>query len=769
MFGLGIATAIGGFFGLRAYYEPQLPSVDSLHEIRLGAPLRVYTREHVLIGEFGAERRIPLRYEQIPKPLVQAFVAAEDDRFFSHSGVDLLGLLRASFVLASTGVKRQGGSTITMQLARNVFLSSERTFDRKFKEIFLALKIERELSKQQILELYLNRIFLGNRAYGVGAAAQVYFGKTVDQLSLGEMAQLAGLPKAPSRDNPLASPEHARERRDYVLRRLHELHDIDDKAYRLALAEPLSSEEHPPHVELDAGYVAEMVRAEMYARFGEAAYSDGYEVVTTLSAERQAAANKAVRDAIYDYTERHGYDGPEGHIPDDAAGELGRGADSAPLQSLLEAQSAPGDLIPAVVLAAPGDVLRVRVRDAGIVELPKSAYAWAGFNTRKSLAPGDLIHVRRDTKNAWRLAHLPDVQGAFVALDPRDGGLQALVGGFDFYAGKFNRATQARRQVGSGFKPFLYTAALADGYAPSSIFLDAPVVLAAADDGDEWRPENYEHKFNGPMSLRDALAESRNLVSVRLLQSVGLDYALDFIPKHFGIERDRLPNNFTLALGTADLTPLEMARAYAVIANGGFTVEPYFIQSIARSGEAPSFVAHPAIACPACTADTPPTDGATAAPRVLDPGVDWLIISMMHDVVTRGTGARVRELGRNDLAGKTGTTNDETDAWFNGFQPTLVGISWVGHDQPEPLGRGEVGARAALPIWMDFMRSALKGVPDEPLPRPDDLVDAYVNPATGKRTANGGVLAAFLKDHLPPLDDGHIPGQESGTLTDAIY
>jgi penicillin-binding protein 1A len=768
---LGLLSAALAFMGLRAYYEPQLPPVESLRDIKLGAPLRIFSADGKLIGEFGAERRVPLRYEQIPPQLVHAFVAAEDDRFFSHPGVDVLGLLRASLILASTGEKRQGGSTITMQLARNVFLSSERTFDRKFKEIFLALKMERELSKQQILELYLNRIFLGSRAYGVGAAAAVYFGKDVHDLTLGEMAILAGLPKAPSRDNPLTSASHARERRDYVLRRMHELDDIDDRSYRLALAEPITATEHPPAVEVDAGYVAEMVRSEMYDRFGESAYTAGYIVTTTVDSQFQLTAQRALRAAIYDYEERHNYDGAEGHIPSEAAAELQHPADSKILASVLEAQAAPADLVAAVVLDRTPDRLRVLARKYGILELSKANVAWAATNVHHPLEAGDLIHVRRDAHDVWHLAHIPLVQAAFIALDPHDGAIRTLVGGYDFYSGKYNRVIQARRQVGSGFKPFLYSAALAQGYTPSSIFLDAPVVLANADAGDEWRPDNYEGKFDGPMRLRDALAESRNLVSIRLLQAVGIDYTLDFASR-FGIPKERLPANLTLALGSADLTPMEMARAYTVFANGGFLVDPYLLKSIRRQDGSEVFRADPVVACPECAEGAIPPDGAKAAPRVLDAATDYMITSMMHDVVTRGTAAQARQLGRSDLAGKTGTTNDFTDAWFNGFNAGLVGIAWVGFDQPTSLGHGEVGAKAALPIWMDFMRVALKDAPPQMLPRPDDVVDVLLNPATGKRvdaSFAGAISDLAQKDHLPPEDDGRIPGGDGGTLTDVLY
>lgn len=755
--------------GARAYYVPQLPSVESLKDVNPGAPLRILSSDGKLIGEFGAERRIPLKFEQIPKPLVQAFLAAEDDRFYSHPGVDWQGLARATLVLASTGEKRQGGSTITMQLARGVFLSRERSFDRKFKEIFLALKIEHELTKDQILELYLNRIFLGSRAYGVGAAAQVYFGKAVSDLSVGEMATLAGLPKAPSRDNPLASPEHARERRDYVLRRMRDLGLIDGEHYKLALAEPVSSQEHVVPVEVDAGYIAEMVRNEMVQRYGENAYTDGYEVVTTIDSARQLAAQRALRNAIYAYEERHGYDGAEGHVPQEAMRELDHAADSVVLDQVLNAQPRIADLEAAIVVRVEAEQIVFLVRRRGLVTVPKTGYSWANLSGKRALKPGDIAHLRRVGDN-WKLSHIPEVQSAFIAVDPRDGAIQALVGGYDFSANKYNRVMQARRLVGSGFKPYLYTAALAKGYTPSSVFLDAPVVFANADYEDDWRPENYSRSFNGPMRLRDALAESRNLVSIRLLQAVGMPFVLDFVPKTFGLPKEQLPDNLTLALGTAALSPWEMARGYSVLANGGWLVEPYFLRSIRRAGSE-LFKATPAISCGDCVDGIPPA-GAKLAPRTLDAATDYLITSMMHDVVTRGTAAQVKELGRTDLAGKTGTTNDETDAWFNGFQKTIVGIGWMGYDQPRPLGRGEVGGRATLPMWMEFMRTALKGVPQETLPRPGDIVEVPINPRTGKRVepgTSGAIPEIFQLDHQPPVDDGRVPGQEGGTLTDEIY
>ncbi len=794
----GIFIAILLFLALRAHYESQLPSVADLHDIHLGQPLRVYTHDGKLIGEFGAERREPLRFDQLPQPLIQAFLAAEDDRFFEHPGFDWEGLARAGWVLITTGEKRQGGSTITMQLARNVFLTPERSFVRKFKEILLALKIERELSKQEILDLYLNRIFLGNRAYGVGAAAEVYFGKKVEQLTLSEMATIAALPKAPSRDNPPANPERSRERRDYVLRRMHDLKFIDADALRIALAEPITAHEHSSGVDIDAHYVAEMARAEIFAKYGEAAYSDGYVVTTTIDSKRQITATAAVRAGILAYTDRHGYAGAEGHLPDELLNDLRRDPAGELMQEQLAGRPPVAGLIPAIVLDYSATQLRV-MTDHGAIDLPKAAFEWAHISDKKPLRAGDFVRLIHAGEN-WKLAQLPQVQGAFIAVDPRSGAVQALVGGYDFFTGAYNRVVQARRQVGSGFKPFLYTAALSKGYTPASVFLDAPVVLTGINPDDDWRPGNYEGKFNGPMRLRDALAKSRNLVSVRVAEALGINYVRDFVAR-FGIPKDRLPDDLTIALGSASLTPWEMARAYSVIANGGFYVEPYFIESIKDGSSAVIFQADPKLACPACdtpaadaegNAIAPSSEAAAAAPthpltpsktpsvapapvalvddahrakRVLDAPLDWLITSMMHDVVVRGTAAEVyHELPREDLSGKTGTTNDFTDAWFNGFNNALVAITWIGFDQPKPLGRGEVGGHAALPIWMDFMKVALKGMPQQLLPRPPGLITVPINPLNGKllpADAPGAMMEVVQTDHIPPADDGRGVNDES--------
>jgi penicillin-binding protein 1A len=741
--------------------ERGLPSVAALRDLQLSVPLRVLSRDGVLIGEFGAERRAVLSYPEFPPLLVQAFLAAEDERFFEHGGVDMQGLLRAALRFLRTGEKSQGGSTITMQLARNVFLSSEKTFTRKFREILLSFKIERELRKEEILELYLNKIFLGERAYGVGAAALVYFDKLPQELSLSEMAVIAGLPKAPSRDNPVASPERARERRDYVLRRMRDSGHIQPLDYETALAEPVTVHPYRPRVEVDAHYLAEMVRADLYERYGEQAYTQGYTVTTTLDSRKQAAAVAALRQGLLDYDQRQGWRGAEARLPAELLSEQGEGEVR---QALAALPSLPG-LEPAAVVSFAPERLRV-LYAGGLLDLGPEAYAWIPEPGPDLLKRGDIVRLRAQGAG-WQLVQAPLAQAAMVALDPRDGAIQALVGGYDFFTGKFNRATQARRQAGSGFKPFLYAAGLAYGFTPASVILDAPVVLDDVALESAWRPQNYSGKFYGPTRLREALVASRNLVSIRLLQAIGIGYARDYIPR-FGLPQDRLPRDLTMALGSAVYTPLEIARGYAALANGGFVVDPYFIAEIRDADGQVLFTAEPVRACTDCAearvVEAARTDGTTpaASAPAVDPAIVWLVSDMLRDVTQRGTAAQVRELGRSDLSGKTGTTNEETDAWFAGYQKTEVAVAWVGFDQPQPLGRGEVGGRAALPIWMDYMRVALKGVPQEILPRPTGLVSVRINPLNGKLAAAGDSRAMFevVQQSRIPEPDEDAPADE---------
>ncbi|HKY91818.1 MAG TPA: penicillin-binding protein 1A, partial [Nevskiaceae bacterium] len=746
-------------------------------ELQLEVPMRVYTRDGKLIGEFGAERRAPLRYDDIPKRVIDAFLAAEDDRFFEHPGVDWQGLVRAGVKLAVTGEKTQGGSTITMQLARNVFLSPERSYTRKIREILLAMRIEREMTKQEILETYLNKIFLGQRAYGVGAASQVYFGRDPKDLTWAQASLLAGLPKAPSRDNPVTSPQRAQERRDYVLRRLRELGKISDLEYEAGLAETVVAKLAPAQVETDARYVAEMVRAEMIEKYGDAAYRNGFHVTTTVDSTRQDLANRALRTSLLAYDERHGYRGPEARLPPELISESTERREA--VGAILDSRPVASGLYPAAVVSFTPAKLTVLLQGSRLAELAAEDFRWAALTPRSALKPGDIVRVR-PVGDRWRLTQLPEVQGAFVALDPRNGAIQAVVGGYDFLQAKYNRVTQARRQAGSGFKPFLYAAAFESGYTPASVFLDAPVVFADASLEGEWRPENYDGDFKGPMRLREALVHSRNLVSIRVLQAVGINFARDYITR-FGFPKDRIPRDLSMSLGSGSYTPLEMARGYAVLANGGYKVTPYVIDLVQDGSGKEIFRANPPVACDTCTTDMiAAAEGETAvatdsppaeklSPRVIDPRVAWMVDDVLREVTIRGTAAQARALGRTDIAGKTGTTNDETDAWFNGFTPELVAVAWVGFDQPTPLGRGEVGGKAALPMWMDFVGAALKDHPDAPRQRPEGMVTVRIDRSTGYLASGGdpGAINEFVPEDRVPKTEGD--GGQAPTGVEDIF
>lgn len=827
----GFALLTAGVVVLAAAYfsiAPDLPPIERLKDVQLQVPLRIYTADGELIAEYGEQRRKPVHYADLPQAVIDAILATEDDRFFEHPGVDYQGLVRAALELARTGEKRQGGSTITMQVARNFFLSSEKTYLRKLTEIFLALKIERYLSKQEILELYLNKIYFGQRAYGVGAAAEVYYGLPIDQLSLAQVAMIAGLPKAPSTNNPVSNPERALQRRNHVLSRMYVLGFIDNEEYRAALQEPDNASLHTATIGVEAPYVAEMVRAYMVDSYGDSAYHAGYGVITTLDGRRQRAANDALRGDLLAYERRHGYRGPEAHV------ELtGQESENA-LDALVEGWTDVGGLKPALVTAVGDQSATVYIEGAGSVELGWEALSWArravaanvlGPELKTAadvLAVGDIVRVEDTADEAWVLAQLPRVAGALVSVRPQDGALQALVGGFDFFTSKFNRATQAQRQPGSSFKPFIYSAALARGYTLASVFNDAPVVFDDASLETTWRPENYSGKFYGPTRMREALTHSRNLVSIRLLQAVGPGYAADYV-KRFGFSDNQVPRDLSLALGSGSATPMEMARAYSIWANGGFYVEPYFIREIRDADGEALFTANPAVACLECeettdatiigegnilSPDTPsrqtiapavdtegaavPADMATVADdaeqigaasaepqqpvyarRVVDYDNVYLMTSMMQDVIKRGTARRAMALGRNDLAGKTGTTNDQRDAWFCGFNASLVTTVWVGFDQVQPLGAGETGGRAALPMWIEYMKTALKDVPASSLPQPPDLVTVRIDAKTGLRLPPGeagGLFELFRPGEVPErysqstagTGNAQTSGQESG-------
>lgn len=784
---LGTITLIGSYL----YLQPELPAVEQLRDVRLQVPLRIYSKDQQLIAEFGEKRRIPLAYSDIPPSMIKAFLAAEDNRFFEHPGVDYQGILRAALQLIMTGERRQGGSTITMQVARNFFLSREKTFLRKLKEIFLSLRIEQELSKQEIFELYLNKIYLGNRAYGVGAAAQVYYGKTVGELTLAQTAMIAGLPKAPSTSNPIANPERALIRRNYVLGRMATLNYITPTTRTTTERLPITATLHTAQPEVEAPYLAEMVRADIVERFGPDAYTAGYQIHTTLDSKLQATANKALRQALQEYDQRHGYRGAEQHW-DNAASASEQARDAR-----LSALATVGDLRPGLVITVAEQSAKIYMGKGEYLELGWDGLKWARPYVNKNrrgpqpktasdiLKVGDLIRIlptTTDNEPRWRLAQTPAVSGALVSLDPKDGAIKALVGGYDFYHSKFNRVTQAKRQPGSGFKAFIYSAALDAGYTAASLINDAPVVFDDPSLESAWRPENYSGKFFGPTRLRFALTKSRNLVSIRLLRAIGIKTALDHAA-HFGFNIEELPRNLSLALGSGAVTPLQMASGYAVLANGGYRVAPYFINRIEDGYQGILYQATPMMACPECeaqgtAADSPsnhlaaaatPTDRTTEtqatpsqpqkliAPRAISPENHYLMNSMMQDVIQYGTARRARVLGRKDLAGKTGTTNDQRDAWFNGFHPSLVAIAWVGFDSFKPLGKGEVGGRAALPAWIAFMKEALDGIPEHPLQMPPGMVTVRIDPRTGERAGadqQDAIFEAFRAANAPQKPKG---------------
>ena len=787
----GFILGTGALLALYFYLEPQLPSTENLKSVRFQVPLRVYAADKSLIAEFGEKRRIPLKYEEIPEQIIQAFLAAEDDRFFEHPGVDYQGILRAAVQLALTGERRQGGSTITMQVARNFYLSSEKTFLRKLNEILLAFRIEQNLTKQEILELYLNKIYMGHRAYGIGSAAQVYYGKRVEELDLAQLATIAGLPKAPSRFNPITNPERALQRRDYVLGRMLKLGFITDQMAASARQRPATAALHAAKIDAEAPYVAEMVRAEMVERYGEEAYTEGFSVYTTIDSRLQQVANLSLRKGLEAYDRRHGYRGPERRVT------LPEPIEDESLDRLLADTRAVGGLTPGLVVAVNADAAEVYLGGGRRATLRLNDASWArayidenrrgpapkGFDA--FLAAGDLIRVQtveKEDQLTWQLAQLPDVAGALVSLDPGDGRILALVGGYDFYESKFNRVTQAKRQPGSGFKAFIYSAALEAGYTPASLINDAPVVIDDPSLESAWRPENYSGKFFGPTRLRYALTKSRNLVSIRLLREMGIEHAINHAAR-FGFDPEALPHNLSLALGSGGVTPIQMAAGYAVLANGGYRVEPYFINRILDSEGNTLYTAAPQTVCEDC--EVPATTGLQetapespqhpeapgeplpVAPRVISEQNHYIMNSMMRDVITAGTARRARSLGRSDLAGKTGTTNDQRDAWFNGFNSSIVAIAWVGFDSSAPLGRGEVGGKAALPVWIDYMEEALKGVEEKPLKMPPGIVTVRIDPKSGKRAAAGqadAIFEIFRSENAPSdIARGKDPDQAGAT------
>ncbi len=773
-----------------------MPSVDTLKDVELQVPLKVYSRDSKLIAVYGEKRRQPLNIEDFPTPVIQAFLAAEDDRFYEHPGVDYQGLLRAAAEFIKHREIRSGGSTITMQLARNFFLGSEKKLVRKIREIFLALEIEHvlKLSKDEILELYLNKIYLGNRSYGVAAAADVYYGLSVDELNYAQVAMIAGLPKAPSKFNPIINPSRALERRAYVLKRMYKLKFIDQETFENSNAAPVTASRHYPKVEVDAPYIGEMVRAHIVDKYGTTdAYNKGFRVYTTIDTRLQAAARTALVNGLRAYDQRHGYRGAEARL-DTITTEVDE-IDVEKLDETLSEMLEVGGLIPGVITSVTKDVIHVYIGAEQTIEITLSNALWArpylnenavGEEPKdftKLFSQGDVIRVATEDSKQWHLAQLPNVSGALVSVDPHDGGIIALVGGFDYYYSKFNRAIQARRQPGSSFKPFIYSAALDSGYTPASIINDAPVVFEDVALEDTWRPQNYSGKFFGPTRLRVALFKSRNMVSIRLLNDMGRRHAMQHVTK-FGFDRERLPYDLTLALGSGVVTPLELATGYTVFANGGYFIEPYLIERIeSDKGEILYQSSELSFCESGCetlqnnldeefskVSDIQITDKQVntttksiepseediseerVAMRVLKEENAYQMVSMMKDVIKRGTGTKARELGRDDLAGKTGTTNEQHDAWFSGFNGDVVATAWVGFDQDRPLGKREVGGTAALPIWMEYMRVALEGRVENTLQTPQGIVTMRIDPKTGllvDQDSNRGIEETFRVQFVP--------------------
>jgi penicillin-binding protein 1A len=722
-------------------------------------PLRVFSAEGTLIGEFGEERRELVRIEDVPEAMKKAILAAEDDRFYEHGGVDYIGVLRAAYSNFASGGVRQGASTITMQVARNFFLSKEKTLTRKFNEMLLSFKIEHNLTKDEILQLYINHIYLGQRSYGFASAAQVYYAKTLNQLTLSEMAMLAGLPKAPAAFNPVVNPERAKLRQMYILRRMHDLGYITKEQFELAQNEPIAARQvaHHQTFAVNANYVAEMVRQEMYDRFQEEAYTQGYSVYTTIRAQDQAAAYAALRKGVMEYDHRHGYRGPEGYL------DLKKNNTDELLEEALEDVSDSDDLIPAVVQSITAKGISAFCKNGQVVEIRGEGLRFAQQTLGEKLAlnrrirVGSLIRLYKSEKDFWEITQLPQIEAAFVSANPHDGAVLALVGGFDFYRNQFNHVTQAWRQPGSSFKPFIYSAALEKGFTPASVINDAPLVLDLSQTGEElWQPKNFDGEFAGPMRMRQGLTRSKNLVSIRILQAIGLDYAQDYVTK-FGFDKDKIKPFLTMALGAGEVTPMQLMGGYSVFANGGYRIMPYFIQRI-EDGQG-NIVAQAA-----------PVAAAEGAEQVIDVRNAFTMVNMMQDVVKHGTAMRAMELGRQDLAGKTGTSSDSNDAWFAGFHPALVAVTWVGYDNPQSLGEKETGGGAALPIWMGYMGKMLKDVPAVEYSMPEHVITARIND-NGLRDPNGNRIEYFYEENPPPEQGDIIPEENkpADTVNDQLF
>lgn len=811
--------------GIYLYLAPKLPSIESLKEIKLQTPLRVYSQNLKLIGEFGEKRRIPISYANAPPFFVQAILSAEDDRFFSHSGVDIKGLLRAASQLLSTGHIQTGGSTITMQVARNFFLSSDKTFARKFNEILLALQIERELSKEDILELYINKIYLGNRAYGLGAAAQVYYGLSAHELDLAQLAMIAGLPKAPSSYNPIINPERALIRRNWILDRMLKLGYIDQFLHETAKDSPISAQRHGLQLDLNAPYVAEMARKFALGLYGNKIYTDGYRIITTVDAQLQAQAQTAVRAGILSYDQRHGYRGIEGHIDidlntltdDDGLADTLKELNALPVYASLE---------PAVIMQLDSDSIRVLMQNGQLHKLDwsqiqnklkpyisENRIGPAPKNPESLFTVGDIIRLQatsitsngNSSATPLSISQLPKVQAALIAINPEDGGIISIVGGFDFNQSKYNRVIQAKRQPGSNFKPFIYTTAIEHGMTPATLINDAPIVFDDNNLENSWRPENASGQFFGPTRLRKALYKSRNLVSIRVLKTLGINKAINGIER-FGFDGGALPRDLSLALGSYAVPPLKIAAGYTAFANGGYKVEPYLVSAILDSQDDVLYQAQPFTVCRGCSTptesspekipdenlnsllnDLPSVDEELQAsvdsnmaalieeplpnaPRIIDERVAYIIDSMLKDVIKKGTARKALVLNRHDLAGKTGTTNGPTDAWFSGYHSSLVTTTWLGFDNNHKLGKREYGGSAALPIWINFMRQALKNQPETVVTQPDGLVTVRINTETGKRAGANDEQAIFeiFREENAPEEIYNRQNESTGTQEESM-
>jgi penicillin-binding protein 1A len=723
---------------------PTLPSLEVLTDYRPKIPLRVYTADGVLMGEFGEERRAVIKIGEVPEQLKQAILAAEDDRFYQHGGVDYAGVLRAAYSNFTSGGARQGASTITMQVARNFFLSKEKTFTRKFSETLLAFKIEHSLTKDEILELYINQIYLGQRSYGFASASQVYFGKPLSDINLAEAAMLAGLPKAPSNYNPIVNPKRAKTRQAYVLRRMNEIGHISVQEYKEATGKALVIKRKSQEFAVHAEYVAEMARQVVYDRYQEETYTRGFKVYTTVRQLDQQAAYQSLRQGVMDYDQRRGYRGPESFVKlvkDDVSQE-------EILENALQDRHDSGDLYAAVVLTANSKSVHAYRRGGERIEITGEGLKFAqkflsetAPAAQQRIHPGSIIRVQKSDKGLWQIVQIPQVEASLVSIDPQDGSIRSLVGGFDFNRNQFNHVTQAWRQPGSSLKPFIYSAALEKGFTPATVINDAPISFSAAETGSKpWEPRNFESKYDGPIRMREALAKSKNMVSVRILRAITVQYAQDYISR-FGFDPSMHPPYMTMALGAGSVTPMQMAVGYTAFANGGFRVAPYFIQRI--EDEKGNILEQ-----------AQPSQVAKNAVQIIDPRNAYLMTTMMQDVVERGTATRAKQLNRTDLAGKTGTTNDHVDAWFCGYQTDLVAVAWIGFDNPKSLGEHETGGRAALPIWVNYMGKVLQNVPMSPPISPQGVITARVNPATGFRVSHGGIVEHFLQEQLPP-EAGH--------------